>query len=235
MRLNRYISSSGLCSRRKADTFIKKGLVVINNNIVKKFNFKVSKDDIVYVNKKFICPNKKRIYIVFNKPVNIIVSRKDVMHRKIIFDFLPHKILHKYGLHYIGRLDFNSSGVILLTNNGFLTQKLSHPKHNITKEYLVVLNKNLHKQHLSIIKKGVVLKEGVALIDNIKILNHNKKKIIINLHIGWNRIIRRIFKIFNYKILSLERLSFAGITNYNIKAGCWRYLNKKEIQTLLNT
>lgn len=230
MRINKYIASSGLCSRRKAEVLIKQKLVKINNQVVDTLSKIVSAKDVVTVCDKKI-NIKKNIYLVINKPINVIVSKYDVKNRTLIYDFIPTKLLKEFNIHAVGRLDLYSVGVLLLTNDGDLTNALLHPKNNVIKIYYLILNKCLVYSDLMLIKQGIMLEEGLAMVDNIYCL-HTRKEVVIKLHIGWNRIIRRIFKIINYKILFLQRVAFDNIKLSDLQEGDWRYLHNHEISNL---
>ncbi|WOX79183.1 pseudouridine synthase [Candidatus Shikimatogenerans bostrichidophilus] len=233
IRLNKYIAYSGICSRRKADKLIKIGLISVNGKIIKQLGYKVNYDDnIKYVNSNLKFKNK--IYILFNKPKNCITTVKDNKNRKIIMDFIPN-IYKKLGIFPIGRLDKNTTGLLLLTNDGKLSQYLTHPKYKIKRKYKIYLNKNLNKKDLLILKNGIKLKEGKIKINNIKIFNNNKKSLIITITVGWNKIIHRIFNKIGYKILYLNRIYFAGLKiNNNIKLGQYKILSKDIINNIKN-
>ncbi|WOX79304.1 pseudouridine synthase [Candidatus Shikimatogenerans bostrichidophilus] len=232
IRLNKYISYSGLCSRRKADNLIKLGLISVNGKIIKKLGYKVNYEDkIKYVNSNLKFKNK--IYILFNKPKNCITTVKDNKNRIIIMDFIPN-IYKKLGIFPIGRLDKNTTGLLLLTNDGEFAQYLTHPKYKIKRKYKLFLNKNLNKNDLLILKKGIRLKEGKININKIKIFNNNKRLLIITITVGWNKIIHRIFNKIGYKILYLNRIYFAGLKmDNNIKIGQYKILSKKIINNII--
>lgn len=231
IRLNSYISYSGIASRRNADKLIKSGLIKVNNKIITDYGIKVTYNDKIKFKEKYIYPEKK-IYIVLNKPKGLISTTKDEKNRKTIINLIP-KYLVKKRIYPIGRLDRNTTGIILISNDGHLCKKLIHPKYNIKKIYHVILNKNLSFFKLKKIQNGIFLSEGKVIIDHIDYLNYKKKnEIILTLHIGWNRIIKRIFNKINYQVIKLNRISFGGITNINMKIGEWRFLKKQEINFL---
>lgn len=226
-RLNSYLANSGISSRRKADIFIKKGMVKINGKIVKDFNIRVSNKDRVNFDGNDIYPEKK-VYILLNKPKKFLTSTKNEKCRKSIMNLIPKNINKR--IYPVGRLDYNTTGILLITNDGYLAEKLTHPRYNGKKIYHVILDRKLNNIDKEKILKGIKLNEGNAIVD--KLFIKNKNEIIIELHIGWNRIIRRIFKKLNYKIIELDRIFFCGINKNNIKIGEWRFLKKKEINIL---
>lgn len=234
MRINKYISSSGFCSRRKAEFFITNKLVKINNCIVTSLSYIVKDRDVVQICKKKINLVKKKIYLMINKPSKFIVSNNDPYFKNNIFNLLPKKILEKFRIYSIGRLDVNSTGVLLLTNDGYLTNRLLHPRYGVEKIYFVVLNKKLKYSDLQKIKMGVNLHEGIATVDKIYYFNNKKFSLIVKIHIGWNKVIRRIFDVLSYKVVCLHRLSFANIEIGKLNFGNWRFLKNYEINNLQN-
>lgn len=226
-RLNSYLANSGISSRRKADIFIKKGMVKINGKIVKDFNIRVGNKDIVHFDGKKIYPEKK-VYILLNKPKRYLTSTKNEKYRQNVMDLIPKNISKR--IYPVGRLDYNTTGILLITNDGDLSVKLTHPRYNVKKIYYVLLNRQLQNIDKDKILKGIRFNEGTATVDNIFIQKENE--VIIELHIGWNRIIRRIFSKLKYKILELDRIFLCGIKKNNLKIGEWRFLNKKEISML---
>ncbi|WGH27708.1 MAG: pseudouridine synthase [Candidatus Shikimatogenerans bostrichidophilus] len=233
IRLNKYISKSGLCSRRKADNLIKLGLITVNKKIIKKLGTIINiNDNVKYNNKKLNI--KKNIYLLFNKPKNCITTLKDNKNRKTIFDYIP-DIYKNYGIFPVGRLDKNTTGILLITNDGNLTTKLIHPKYNINKDYKVYLNKNLKYKDYLYIKKGIKLKEGKIKINFIKIIKKNKKILIISINLGWNKILHRMFNKIGYKIINLIRINFAGfkLKKFNLKKSNYIILNKKKVYNII--
>ncbi|MDH3003753.1 MAG: pseudouridine synthase [Candidatus Shikimatogenerans sp. JK-2022] len=233
IRLNNYISKSGICSRRKADNLIKLNLIKVNGKIINKLGYKViiNKDVIKYNNK--IIKIKKNIYILFNKPKNCITTLKDKKNRDNIMNYIP-SIYKKYHIYPIGRLDKNTTGVLLLTNDGNFYKILTHPKYKIKKIYKLFINKNLLKNDYLKLKKGIKLKEGKIKIKNIILNKNNKKIIILTIYLGWNRIIHRIFNKLGYKIISLDRINFAGFNKKNINKGKFILLSNNYINYIKN-
>lgn len=230
IRLNKYIADSGLCSRRYADNIIKLGFIKINNKISINYNRKIYSVDKVSYNDILIYPDKK-IYIILNKPKGFISTTNDEKNRKTVIDLIPKNLYNKKRIYPIGRLDRKTTGILLLTNDGILTNKLLAPKYNIKKIYNVLLDKDLSIIDYKKLKNGIELSEGKAVIDSIKYIKKNE--ILLELHIGWNKIIRRIFKILNYKIIKLDRISFGGININNLKRGECKLLNNKELNLLI--
>ncbi|MDH3004780.1 MAG: pseudouridine synthase [Candidatus Shikimatogenerans sp. JK-2022] len=238
IRINKYIALSGICSRRKADNLIKLGLISINDNIIYELGKKIilNKDIIKYDNK--IIKILRFLYIIINKPKNCIITLKDNKNKKnrlTIFNFIPNKF-KKYRIFPVGRLDQNTTGILLLTNDGFLCNKLLHPKYKIKKDYKIILNKKIKKNIIFKLNKGLIFKEGKIKITKIKIKKNNKNILIISIHIGWNKIIHRIFNKLGYKILYLQRINFGGIKIYKDikKEGQYKILSKKKLYNILN-
>ncbi|WGH25809.1 MAG: pseudouridine synthase [Candidatus Shikimatogenerans bostrichidophilus] len=233
IRLNHYISQSGICSRRKADDLIKLGLIKVNNLTIKKLGYKVNYNDIIKYNNK-ILRIKNKIYLILNKPKNCITTIKDNINRVTVMEYIP-DVYKNYKINPVGRLDKNTTGILLLTNDGFLSKILTHPKYNIKKIYKIVLNKKIKFNDILNIKNGIKLKEGKVKINNINIIKNNKKIVYLSINIGWNRIIHRLFNKIGYKVLKLKRISFAGIKidKYIKKEGKFKKLSKNFINKIL--
>ena len=226
-RLNQFISRSGVTSRRKADILIESGKIKVNGKIVKKLGTKVSVEDKIEYNRKQITIQRYK-YLVLNKPKNFITTLSDEKKRKTVLDLINNACAER--LFPVGRLDKNTTGVLLFTNDGDLSQKLIHPKHKIKKEYHVSLNKKISMLDFEKIKKGIDLEDGKIKVDEIRIINNTyNKELLLTLHSGRNRIVRRIFEFFDYEVLKLDRILFAGISKKNTPRGKWRFLNDKEI------
>lgn len=226
-RLNQFISRSGVTSRRKADILIESGKIKVNGKIVKKLGTKVSVEDKIEYNRKQITIQRYK-YLVLNKPKNFITTLSDEKKRKTVLDLINNACAER--LFPVGRLDKNTTGVLLFTNDGDLSQKLIHPKHKIKKEYHVSLNKKISMLDFEKIKKGVDLEDGKIKVDEIRIINNTyNKELLLTLHSGRNRIVRRIFEFLDYEVLKLDRILFAGISKKNTPRGKWRFLNNKEI------
>lgn len=228
-RLNKLIASAGFCSRRKADEYIAKGLVKVNGKVVKELGTKVTGIDRVTFKGTPVISEKLR-YVLLNKPKDFITTTSDERGRKTVMDLI--KTACKEAVLPVGRLDRNTTGVLLFTNDGELAKSLTHPSGKVSKIYKVELNKGLEEEHLKKITGGVELEDGPVVIDTIYILSKDKKEVGIELHIGRNRIVRRLFENFGYEIEKLDRVSFAGLTKKDLPRGKWRLLNDGEIRRL---
>ena len=227
IRLNKYISKSGICSRRAADELIKKGKVKVNGELCKELGTKVYLDDKIMVNNIIIRPEKK-IYVLLNKPKDFITTRKDTHERKIVFDLI--KGVNER-LFPVGRLDRNTTGLLLFTNDGDIAKKLTHPSYKIKKIYSVRLEKKITNQEINKIKNGIIIDNEKILVDKIQKLEKSNE-IGIEIHIGKNRIVRKIFEIINHKVIKLDRVMFGPLTKKDLPRGKWRKLTQKEIINL---
>jgi 23S rRNA pseudouridine2605 synthase len=231
MRLNKYISHSGYTSRRKADDLIFQGKVKVNNKIEKNPGYQVDVDkDVVIVEGKELKQDNKIIYIMLNKPTDVITSVDDQFDRKTVVDLV--KIDER--VYPVGRLDYDSSGLILLTNDGDLTYKLTHPKHEIYKKYFVKVNKFLSDKEIYTLKKGVVIDGYMTNNSKIEVISKNRghTNMYVSIDEGRNRQIRKMFKTQGADVLTLKRISIGNLTLGNLKEGNWRYLTKHEINYL---
>lgn len=229
IRLNKYIAAAGICSRREADKLIEKGDVKVNGKLITELGFKLNRSDQVELKGKILNPEKK-VYIVLNKPKDVVSTVSDPHAKRTVLDIVNHQGNER--IYPVGRLDRNTTGVLLLTNDGELTKKLTHPSHNKKKIYHVVLNKAISKNELSDILEGIDLDDGMVNADAISYVNESKHEVGVELHSGKNRIVRRIFEHLGYKVEKLDRVYFAGLTKKNISRGKWRYLSQKEINIL---
>lgn len=230
IRLNKYIANSGICSRREADELITQGLVEVNGKVVTEMGYQVQKTDRVVFDGQNITPEKP-VYVLLNKPKGYISTTKDEKARKTVMDLTANA--SPYRIFPVGRLDRQTTGVILLTNDGHLTKKLTHPSFNMRKIYHVTLDRKLSTEDLRSIADGIRLEEGVAEVDSISYIEGKpKNEIGIEIHIGWNRVIRRIFQKLGYEVEALDRVMFAGLTKKNIKRGHWRILTEQEVNNL---
>jgi 23S rRNA pseudouridine2605 synthase len=231
MRLNKYISHSGYTSRRKADDLIFQGKVKVNNKVEKNPGYRVDVDkDVVTVEGKELKQDNKLIYIMLNKPTDVITSVDDQFDRKTVVDLV--KIDER--VYPVGRLDYDSSGLILLTNDGDLTYKLTHPKHEIFKKYFVKVNKFLSDKEIYTLKKGVVIDGYMTNNSKIEVISKNRghTNMYVSIDEGRNRQIRKMFKTQGADVLTLKRISIGNLTLGNLKEGNWRYLTKHEINYL---
>jgi len=228
IRLNRYIAMCGLCSRRKAESFIRGGDVSINKKIITNLATRVFLKDIVFVNGKKITLEKKR-YIVLNKPTGYITTMSDEKGRKTVISLIKNS--YKERVVPVGRLDKDTTGVLLFTNDGDLAKRLSHPSHEVQKIYHVVLDRAVTKKDFSLIKQGINLTDGLVFVDDIQYLD-STNKIRIQIHLGKNRIVRRIFEYYNYHVMTLDRIQYANIQKRSLPVGHWRDITKIELEKL---
>ncbi len=230
IRLNRYIAASGICSRREADEMIKIGEVKVNGELVTEMGTKVNPTDRVEVGGQSITPERK-VYILMNKPKDVVSTVSDPHADRTVIDLIKHAGPER--VYPVGRLDKSTTGVLLLTNDGELTKKLTHPGYNKKKVYHVVLDQPATKAQLQQIAEGFVLEDGFIHADAISFVKEgDHSEIGIELHSGRNRIVRRIFEHLGLTVIKLDRVYFAGLTKKNLPRGKWRYLNDKEIGML---
>ncbi len=231
IRLNKYIANAGICSRREADTFIKSGLAQVNGKVITEMGYKVQPGDEVKFDGKRISA-EKNVYILLNKPKGFITTTKDEKNRRTVMDLIENATTAR--VFPVGRLDRPTTGLLLFTNDGYLTKKLTHPSHLVKKIYHVSLDKELAQEDLEKIIKGVrLIPEGIAHVDQVSYIKGKPKtEIGIEVHIGWNRVIRRIFETLGYEVVKLDRVSFGGLTKKNLKRGDWRKLTDKEVAFL---
>ena len=224
MRLNKYLSLCGVASRRKSDDFIKNGRVKINGKIVKELGVKIdpNKDEVVVNNKT--CRPPSCTYIALNKPIDYVCTRAIFKGEKSVYDLLPKKF---HNLKIAGRLDKNSKGLVILSDDGDFIYKLTHPKFGYKKEYIVELDKFLTREEKERLKKGIKLEEGLAKFDKLEKTGKNKYQVII--HQGWKRQIRRMFSEINQHIYSLQRIKEGNFSLEKIALGKYKEINKKEV------
>ncbi len=231
MPLNKYVAHCGICSRRDAVELIKDGKLKVNDQVIVEPGYKIAPTDIVFFSGKKIMPEKNLVYILLNKPKDYITTLEDPQGRKTVLDLLKGVATER--IFPIGRLDRNTTGVLLLTNDGDLTQKLSHPSHEVRKIYEVKLDKPLSKLDFERILKGLELEDGFVRADSLAYADAKDKSVIgIELHSGRNRIVRRMFESLGYDVKNLDRVVFGNLTKKNVERGKWRYLNEKEIRLL---
>jgi len=228
MRLNKYVAHCGVCSRRQAADLVKSGKIMVNGKVQTEPFYQIQKNDTVQYEGKTIRPEKQLVYVLMNKPKNVLTTTSDERGRTTVMDILGEEITER--IYPIGRLDRDTTGLLLLTNDGELAQSLSHPSKKIKKVYQVLLDKPLTKNHLMDIAKGVELEDGVAMVDNIGFIEEkSKNEVLIEIHIGKNRIVRRIFEHLGYNVEKLDRTHYAGLTKKDLPRGRFRFLTEREV------
>ena len=232
MRLNKFIANSGVCSRRQADELISAGKIKINGNVVTELGYQLNKRDQVTMGGKKIEIRRKQVYILLNKPKGYITTTKDPQERKTVMELVKNATQER--VYPVGRLDRNSSGLLILTNDGDLTNDLLHPSKKIKKIYAVGLNKTLSKgDYIKITTEGVQLEDGLATVDELAYTDtKDLTKLGVSIHSGRNRIIRRMFESLGYEVIKLDRVMFGMLTKKDIPSGKWRFLNDKEVRIL---
>jgi 23S rRNA pseudouridine2605 synthase len=230
IRLNRFIANSGVCSRREADEHISNGLVSVNGKLVTDLGTKVTyQDDVRYKGKKLSA--EKKVYILLNKPRGYVTTVEDPHADKTVMDLLGKSLTER--VYPVGRLDKETTGVLLLTNDGDLTGKLTHPKYNRRKIYHVFLETVVSKNDLIKLTEGIELDGEMVVADSVSYADpEDRTQIGIELHSGQNRVIRRLFESMGYRVKKLDRVYFAGLTKKNLPRGKWRFLSEKEISML---
>jgi len=231
MPLNKFISHAGISGRREAAEIVKKGIVKVNGKVITEPGHKISPKDEVVVNGRKIFLSKNLVYILLNKPKDFITTTEDPQGRKTVLDLIRRATTER--VYPVGRLDRNTSGVLLFTNDGELSQKLTHPSNEIKKIYAVTLDKPLDKKDFDQIVKGVALEDGPASVDKLAYADSkDRTQLGVEIHSGRNRIVRRIFEHLGYDVKNLDRVMFAGLTKKNVERGKWRFLNEKEVREL---
>ena len=230
IRLNKYLANAGVCSRREADEFIAAGVVSVNGEVVTELGTKIKRSDVVKFHDQPVSIERK-IYVLLNKPKNTVTTSDDPQERRTVMDLVKGACTER--IYPVGRLDRNTTGVLLLTNDGDLASKLTHPQYLKKKIYQVQLDKNLTKADMDQIASGVQLEDGEIHADAISYVDEEKKNVVgIEIHSGKNRIVRRIFETLGYKVVKLDRVYFAGLTKKGLRRGDWRYLTEKEVNFL---
>lgn len=229
MRLNRFISNSGICSRREADNYISAGLVSVNGKIITELGTKVQPGDDVRFNGERL-RGEEKIYLVMNKPKDFVTTTSDPHAEKTVMDLVSGRCSGR--VYPVGRLDKATTGVLLLTNDGELAEKLMHPSFEKKKIYQVTLDKKLKGSDFKQILEGIELEDGFISADDLAYIDGDKTQLGIEIHSGKNRIIRRIFEHFGYRIKKLDRVYFAGLTKKNLRRGQWRFLTDQEVAML---
>lgn len=230
VRLNKYLSNAGICSRREADNYIEAGLITVNGQIVTELGTKVVPTDDIRFNSERITPERK-VYVLLNKPKDCVTTVDDPQERKTVLDCL--RGIGKERIYPVGRLDRNTTGVLLLTNDGDMAAKLTHPKFMKKKIYHVTCDKNVAMSDMDLLVNGIELEDGRVYADEVSYVNEaDRSQIGIEIHSGKNRIVRRMLEHLGYRVNKLDRVLFAGLTKKNLRRGDWRYLTDKEINML---
>ncbi len=229
VRLNRYIANSGVCSRREADELISMGLISVNGKTITELGYKVNPGDEVRYESK-VLRAEKPVYILLNKPKGYLTTTVDPQERNTVMHLIGNKI--KERIYPVGRLDRNTTGLLLLTNDGDLADKLMHPSYNVKKIYKVELDRPLTKADFQKIAEGIDLEEGKAMVDDIAIISDDGRTVGVEIHIGWNRVVRRLFESLEYQVVKLDRSVYAGLDKKDLGRGEWRFLKKEEIVRL---
>ena len=230
IRLNKYLANAGVCSRREADEFILSGAVTVNGEVVKELGSKVLRSDVVLFQEKPVSLEKK-VYVLLNKPKDYVTTSDDPQQRKTVMDLVKGACPER--IYPVGRLDRNTTGVLLLTNDGDLASKLTHPKFLKKKVYHVFLDKPVTANDLQKISDGIELEDGEIKADAIEYADpQDQTQVGIEIHSGKNRIVRRIFESLGYRVVKLDRVQFAGLTKKNVRRGDWRFLTEKEVDML---
>ncbi len=231
VRLNRFIASTGTCSRREADDLIQQGLVKVNGDVVTQMGVKVTRSDRVVVNGKRVVP-ADREYILLNKPKDTITTTSDEKGRTSVMDLLPAEEFGALGLFPVGRLDRHTTGALLLTNDGDLAHRLMHPSYGVTKQYLVQTKNPVTEDQLADLKTGVVLEDGEAKADKVSYLEGDQQALIMAIHEGRNRQVRRMIEAQGNEVTKLDRVLYAGLSTKGVRKGKWRRLSRKEVSIL---
>ena len=232
IRINKYIARAGVCSRRKADELIEKGLVKVNGAVVTELGTRVKESDEVEVNGRSISP-RGHVYILVNKPKDTITTTDDPHDRETVMGLIALPEEEKRGLFPVGRLDRDTTGVLLVTNDGDLAHRLMHPRYEITKLYRVRTKRPMKPHELDQLRKGVELEDGMAAADQAAYVNPpDHREVGLSIHEGRNRQVRRMFEALGHEIAQLERVNYAGLTAEDIRPGKWRRLREHEIRQL---
>lgn len=230
VRLNKYLANAGICSRREADNYITAGLISVNGTVVTELGTKVTHNDDIRFNGERVNPERK-VYVLLNKPKDCVTTVDDPQERRTVLDCL--KGIGKERIYPVGRLDRNTTGVLLLTNDGDLASKLTHPKFMKKKIYHVTCDKNVAMSDMDLLASGIELEDGPVYADEVSYVNDaDRSQIGIEIHSGKNRIVRRMMEHLGYHVVKLDRVLFAGLTKKNLRRGDWRYLTEKEVNML---
>lgn len=228
MRLNKFIAHSGVCSRRQAAELVKTGQIKVNGEVLKEPGYQMQAGDLVEYKGKVLAIEEQKVYLLMNKPKNTITTLKDEKGRRTVHDLIKSRV--KERVYPVGRLDRNTLGLLVLTNDGDLAQKLAHPSYEIQKFYEVTLDKPVSEKDIESIKAGLVLEDGPTPVDAVHYLDEkDKTQVGIKIHIGRNRIVRRIFEHLGYQVKRLDRTYYAGLTKKDLPRGWFRNLTEQEV------
>lgn len=229
IRLNRYIANAGICSRREADVLIKAGTVTVNGKVVTEMGVKVGPNDVVNYDGQDLSREKK-VYLLLNKPKDYVTTMRDPQGRKTVMMLVDRAC--KERIVPVGRLDRETTGLLLFTNDGEMAKKLTHPKYGVTKLYHVQLNKKVHGDDLAKLLEGIELEDGLVKADKVAHVGDTSREIGMEIHMGKNRVVRRMMEALGYKVVKLDRVMFAGLTKKNIPRGRYRMLTETEVNQL---
>ena len=229
IRLNKYMANAGICSRREADEYITGGKVKVNGEVVTELGTKITRNDVVEYDDKVVTPERK-CYVLLNKPKDCVTTSDDPNGRTTVLDIVKNACEER--IYPVGRLDRNTTGVLLLTNDGDLASKLTHPKFVKKKIYHVWTDKDITEEDMQRIADGIELEDGEIHADAISYVSDDRNQAGIEIHSGRNRIVRRIFEHLGYRVIKLDRVYFAGLTKKNLPRGRWRYLTQEEVNYL---
>ena len=229
IRLNKYLANAGFCSRREADDFIQAGVVTVNGEVVDSLGAKVLPTDKVMFHHQPV-KRERKVYILLNKPKNCVTTTDDPEERRTVMDIVKNACAER--IYPVGRLDRNTTGVLLLTNDGDLAAKLTHPKFGKKKIYAVTLDRDLDEEDEMVIRHGVTLDDEEIIPDALEFTDKDRKHLGLEIHSGQNRVVRRIFEKVGYKVVALDRVSFAGLTKRNVPRGRYRFLTEREVAML---
>jgi 23S rRNA pseudouridine2605 synthase len=227
--LNKYLANAGICSRREADDFILAGVITVNGEVVDNLGAKVLPTDKVMFHNQPV-RRERKVYILLNKPKNTVTTTDDPQERHTVLDIVRNACAER--IYPVGRLDRNTTGVLLLTNDGDLAAKLTHPKFGKKKIYAVTLDRDLDEADETILRAGVMIEDEKVAPDALEFPQEDRKHIGIEIHSGQNRVVRRMFEKVGYKVAKLDRVSFAGLTKKNVARGKYRFLTPKEVAML---
>jgi len=226
IRLNKYVANAGICSRREADVLIADGRITVNKKVMKVMGYKVQPADTVAYDGTIIT-REKIVYVLLNKPKGFITTMDDPKERKTVMDLVKKACDER--IYPVGRLDRNTTGLLLFTNDGTLAKRLTHPTHQVRKIYQILLDKPITEEHFQQIEQGITLEDGAVKVEKIALLSPDALSLGLEITIGKNRIVRRIFEHLGYEVVKLDRTVYAGLTKKDLPRGKWRYLAEKEV------